>query len=78
MKVGQKFIVEEYNSYTITSHNATVEKIWEITEINGNDVTATLLSTNKSMYSGGFSKVFKDFKEFKNHIGSQKLFSNSK
>lgn len=76
LKVGQKFSRDKYNTYTMTARNSTVNELWEITEVNGNDVKAVLLSTNEFMYSGGVRADFHNIKEYRAAHGRLKFDSN--
>ncbi len=70
LKVGQKFSVDKYNTYTMTARNSTVNEVWEVTEItNETDVKAVLLSTNAYMYGGGHYSDFKKLNEYNSNYG---------
>ncbi len=69
LKVGQKFSIDKYNTYTMTARNSTVNELWEVTEVNGEDVKAVLLSTNAYMYGGGHYSDFKDIREYRTNEG---------
>lgn len=69
LKVGQKFSRDKYNTYTMTARNSTVNEVWEVTEVNGKDIKAVLLSTNEFMYCGGVRADFNNIKEYQNNCG---------
>tara|TARA_R110002020_G_scaffold462225_1_gene681643 strand:+ start:28 stop:240 length:213 start_codon:yes stop_codon:yes gene_type:complete len=58
MEVGQGFSIRTQNTRTITSGNAEGVETWEISDINSDDITCELISTNMSMYAGGYFRVF--------------------
>jgi len=58
MEVGQGFSIRTQNTRTITSGNAEGVESWKISDINGDDITCELRSTNMSMYAGGYFRVF--------------------
>ena len=70
MEVGQKFSIRKQNTRTITSGNAEGVESWKISDINGDDVTCELISTNMSMYVGGYFRTFSkaDVNRYLQHI----------
>jgi len=58
MEVGNRFTITIQNTRTITSGNAEGVEAWAISHIKDDVVTCELISTNMSMYSGGYYREF--------------------